>query len=193
MAATLRPETMYGQTNCFVLPEGTYGAYQMITGEYFVMSERAAKHFAYQEMTQEFGKYPCYATVKGRELIGMPLNAPLTVYRVIYALPMKTISMEKGTGIVTSVPSDAPDDWAALRDLQEKEKLRDEFKIQKEWCQPFKPLEIIEIPEYGRLTAVKLCEDLKIKSQKDKALLKEAKDRAYKAGFYSGKMLVGEC
>lgn len=25
-----------------------------------------------------------------------------------------------GTGIVTSVPSDAPDDYAALRDLQEK-------------------------------------------------------------------------
>ncbi|GAB5036684.1 leucine--trna cytoplasmic, partial [Nannochloropsis oceanica] len=27
--ATLRPETMYGQTNCFVLPEGVYGAYEM--------------------------------------------------------------------------------------------------------------------------------------------------------------------
>jgi leucyl-tRNA synthetase len=30
---------------------------------------------------------------------------------------MSTISMNKGTGIVTSVPSDSPDDWAALRDL----------------------------------------------------------------------------
>lgn len=29
MAATLRPETMYGQTNCWVLPEGQYGAYQV--------------------------------------------------------------------------------------------------------------------------------------------------------------------
>ena len=26
-----------------------------------------------------------------------------------------------GTGVVTSVPSDAPDDFAALRDLQNKE------------------------------------------------------------------------
>ncbi len=25
--ATLRPETMYGQTNCYVLPTGTYGAF----------------------------------------------------------------------------------------------------------------------------------------------------------------------
>jgi hypothetical protein len=27
VAATLRPETMYGQTNCYVLPTGTYGAF----------------------------------------------------------------------------------------------------------------------------------------------------------------------
>ena len=27
--ATLRPETMYGQTNCFVLPDGDYGAYEV--------------------------------------------------------------------------------------------------------------------------------------------------------------------
>jgi leucyl-tRNA synthetase len=30
---------------------------------------------------------------------------------------MPTISMNKGTGIVTSVPSDSPDDYAMLRDL----------------------------------------------------------------------------
>ena len=30
--ATLRPETMYGQTNCFVLPDGKYGAYEVVCG-----------------------------------------------------------------------------------------------------------------------------------------------------------------
>jgi len=50
-------------------------------------------------------------------LIGLKLKAPLTKYEHVYALPMQTITMFKGTGIVTSVPSDAPDDWAALRDL----------------------------------------------------------------------------
>lgn len=29
VAATLRPETMYGQTNCFVKPGGDYGAFEM--------------------------------------------------------------------------------------------------------------------------------------------------------------------
>ena len=84
---------------------------------------------------------------------------------------MKTISMTKGTGIVTSVPSDSPDDWAALRDLQTKQVLRDEYKILEEWCVPFQPVPIINIPEFGDLSAVKLVDDLKIKSQKDKELL----------------------
>ena len=39
---------MYGQTNCFVLPEGRYGAYAVASGEVLVMSERAAKGLAHQ-------------------------------------------------------------------------------------------------------------------------------------------------
>jgi leucyl-tRNA synthetase len=52
-AATLRAETMFGQTNCFILPEGVYGLYEMRNDEYFVMSERAAKNMAFQELTKE--------------------------------------------------------------------------------------------------------------------------------------------
>jgi len=50
MAATLRPETMYGQTNCYVLPEGVYGAYESRNGEIWICAERAAKNMAYQEL-----------------------------------------------------------------------------------------------------------------------------------------------
>jgi leucyl-tRNA synthetase len=89
----------------------------MQNDEYFVISERAARNFAYQDLTVEYGKYPKLATVTGQDLIGKALKAPLSHYEKVYALPMTTISMSKGTGIVTSVPSDSPDDWAALRDL----------------------------------------------------------------------------
>jgi len=47
VAATLRPETMYGQTNVFVLPEGEYGVYEMKNNEYFIISARAAKNMSY--------------------------------------------------------------------------------------------------------------------------------------------------
>lgn len=65
VAATLRPETMYGQTNCFVLPTAEYGLYEMINDEYFIMSERAARNFAFQEQTKENRKFPCLAKVTG--------------------------------------------------------------------------------------------------------------------------------
>jgi leucyl-tRNA synthetase len=41
-AATLRPETMYGQTNLWVLPEGQYGVYLMGHKEVYICSERSA-------------------------------------------------------------------------------------------------------------------------------------------------------
>ena len=37
MAATLRPETMYGQTNCWVLPDGDYGAFQAPDSQVYIM------------------------------------------------------------------------------------------------------------------------------------------------------------
>jgi leucyl-tRNA synthetase len=117
VAATLRPETMYGQTNCYILPEGEYGVFAMKNDEYFICSERSARNMAFQEMTKEDHQYPILAKISGQDLIGTPLKAPLSSYDVVYALPMQTISMTKGTGVVTSVPSDSPDDWAALRDL----------------------------------------------------------------------------
>ena len=77
---------------------------------------------------------------------------------------MKTISMTKGTGIVTSVPSDSPDDWAALRDLQTQAAMREEYGVKEEWCVPFAPVPIINIPDFGDLSAVFLVDELKIKS-----------------------------
>lgn len=97
----------------------------MKDNEYYVCSARAARNFAFQEVTKEYGKYPKLADVKGQDLIGLALKAPLSKYEKVYALPMTTISMTKGTGIVTSVPSDSPDDFASLRDLQTKENLRE--------------------------------------------------------------------
>ena len=62
--------------------------------------------------------------------MGAALSAPLTSYKEIYALPMLTIKEDKGTGVVTSVPSDSPDDYAALTDLKKKEPLRQKYSIE---------------------------------------------------------------
>lgn len=48
MAATLRPETMYGQTNCWVLPDGEYGAYRGPCDDVYVMATRSARNLLWQ-------------------------------------------------------------------------------------------------------------------------------------------------
>jgi leucyl-tRNA synthetase len=141
--ATLRPETMYGQTNCFVLPEGEYGAFEFKNGEVYIMSERAAKGLAHQDMAAEWGQTKCLASFTGAELLGLGLKAPNCVYETIYTLPLLTISMGKGTGVVTSVPSDAPDDYVALKELQDKPLWREKFGLTAEMVEPFEVVPII--------------------------------------------------
>ena len=194
VAATLRPETMYGQTNCFLLPEGEYGAFK--TNEentVFICSERSARNMAHQDLSPKFGNIYCLKKFQGTELLGIGLKAPRAVYDVVYTLPLFTISMSKGTGVVTSVPSDAPDDYAAFRDLKEKPKLREKYGIESHMVDPYEVVEIIDIPQFGSKPAVKLCDDLGIKSQNDKDKLREAKEKVYLKGFYEGVMLVGTC
>eukprot|EP01138_Halocafeteria_seosinensis_P009641 gb/GECG01009852.1/.p1 GENE.gb/GECG01009852.1/~~gb/GECG01009852.1/.p1 ORF type:complete len:1126 (+),score=150.26 gb/GECG01009852.1/:1-3378(+) len=194
VAATLRPETMYGQTNCFLLPDGEYGAFK--TNEpntIFVCSERSAWNMAHQDLSPEYGRVECMKKFHGVDLLGIGLKAPRAKYDCVYTLPLLTISMSKGTGVVTSVPSDAPDDYAALRDVKEKPKLREKYGIESYMVDPYDVVEIIDIPGFGSQPAVKLCDELGIKSQNDKDKLRQAKEKVYLKGFYEGVMLVGTC
>uniref|UniRef100_H2ZCU0 leucine--tRNA ligase n=1 Tax=Ciona savignyi TaxID=51511 RepID=H2ZCU0_CIOSA len=190
VAATLRPETMFGQTNCWIHPDIPYVAYKMQNGEVFVSTRRAARNMSYQEMTADQGKVDIVAQFTGQDIMGCPLSAPLTEYKVIYTLPMLTIKEDKGTGVVTSVPSDSPDDYAALCDLKRKPPFRSKYRIKDEMVLPFEPVPIIEIPELGSLAAVFAVEKLKIQSQNDKDKLAEAKEMVYLKGFYEGILLV---
>lgn len=39
---------MYGQTNCWALPGGKYGAYRGLDGEVYIMTQRSALNLSYQ-------------------------------------------------------------------------------------------------------------------------------------------------
>lgn len=191
MAATLRPETMYGQTNCWALPDGDYGAFRGLGGEVYVMTDRAALNLSYQDRMPVTGQPAKLLSLKGTDLLGLPLKSPRAPYEVVRVLPLLTILTSKGTGIVTSVPSDAPDDYAALMDLVNKPKLREKFGIADEWVLPYEVVPIIDIPGFGDRAAEKVCTEMKIQSQNDTKKLAEAKQLVYLKGFTDGVLLVG--
>lgn len=197
VAATLRPETMYGQTNCYLHPDIRYSAFYAGEKEdaIFIATARAARNMSYQGFTAENGvvRYvDGLEKVLGSELLGAALSAPLASYPRVYALPMLTIKDDKGTGVVTSVPSDSPDDFAALSDLKKKKPLREKYGITDEMVVPFEPVPIIEIEGFGDLAAVEICRRMKIESQNEKDKLEEAKKEVYLKGFYDGVMRTGK-
>ncbi|KAG5484069.1 hypothetical protein LSCM1_05923 [Leishmania martiniquensis] len=196
--ATLRPETVIGQTNCWVSNQFNYKAYYVRDAkgvdEVFVMTARAARNMAYQNfyVNGQTGVDPePLFEVEGWCMVGMPLSAPLAPYKTIYTLPMSTITEAKGTGVVMSVPSDSPDDYINFSQLLNKPDYRAKLGVKDEWVLPFQMIPIIDIPELGTEGAKFMCEKLKINGPNATELLEEAKKVCYQQGFYHGTMIVG--
>ena len=194
--ATLRPETMYGQTCCFVGPKINYGVFKVSENEYYVVTKRAAWNMAFQgtffksdNFARNASELPAVLELLGSEVVGTLVIAPLSIHKQgVRILPMDSVLPSKGTGVVTSVPSDSPDDYATVTDLAKKAEY---YGIRKKWAELEIP-PIIETPSYGNITAKFLVEKMKINSPKDVKQLAEAKDLAYKEGYYKGTMLIGD-
>jgi len=173
VAATLRPETIYGQTNLWVNPLANYVRIQ-VGREIWIGSEEFAKKLGYQKPEiKVIGKIPA------KNLIGKLCLAP-GIDRKIVVLPATFVTGKVGTGIVTSVPSDAPYDFMAIKDLRSDKNFGD-------IARKLKPIPIISSEQWGNLAALKICEAMKLKDQHDPRL-ESATQQIYKAGFHKGRM-----
>ncbi|MEM2115908.1 MAG: leucine--tRNA ligase [Candidatus Woesearchaeota archaeon] len=189
IAATLRPETVFGQTNFWVNPDINYVLinvkYSLDDKRYdelWIVSKRCSEKLRYQNFEVKVIK-----EIPGRELIGKKCKAPY-INRDIIILPGKFVDENYGTGLVTSVPSDAPHDYQALIDLQKNPEECKRYNLDVEEILKIKPIEIIDSKELGTLPAKKVCEELNIKDQFDPRL-EEAKKLVYSKGYYEGIML----
>jgi len=66
VAATLRPETMYGQTNCWLHPDIKYIGFKTVGGEVFICTRRAARNMSYQGYTAVNGQLDIVVELSGQ-------------------------------------------------------------------------------------------------------------------------------
>jgi leucyl-tRNA synthetase len=180
VAATLRPETIYGQTNLWINPDADYVRVE-VEGENWVMSKEAAEKLSYQKddvMLKE--------DMDVTKLIGRKVHAP-GINRELPIFPASFCDPNVGTGIVTSVPSDAPFDYVALTELQNDEETCQRYGLDFEEVKSVRLIPIIHSKGYGKFPAKEIVEKMEISSLDDPKLV-EATKEIYKAGFHTGIM-----
>ncbi len=181
VAATLRPETIFGATNVWIHPEAIYNEI-MIDGEKWIVSEEATMKLSEQEHTIEIIR-----ELKGKELVNEEVTVPITNWKIpIY--PAMFVDTDHATGVVYSVPAHAPYDYAALVDLQNDDETIENYNLVRDSLSKIIPISLIEVKGYGEFPAVELCEKLGVQSQKDREELEKATQTIYKDEFYSGIM-----
>ncbi|MBI4983452.1 leucine--tRNA ligase, partial [Candidatus Woesearchaeota archaeon] len=180
VAATLRPETVYGQTNLWVNPHTKYVKVE-VEGENWIMSREAAEKLSYQK-----DEVILKEDIDPQKLLGKFAQAP-GINREVIILPATFCSPRVGTGIVTSVPSDAPYDYIALKQLQEHPEECRGYGIDPEQVINLRIIHIIRTEGYGEFPAKEIAQRLGINSLDDPKL-EEATKEVYKTGFHTGIM-----
>ncbi len=185
VAATLRPETIFGQVCFWARPDMEYSIVKK-DGERWVVSPQCAEKMSLQfDGVEEVGR------IAGKDLIGLTCTAPM-IHKQIPVFPADFVDPDVGTGLVTSCPSDAPDDWNSLQVAKANPELTEKYGIPKDIVDAVVPVSIISIKGYGDFPAQSIIEKMKIPSVKDPAkfreLMDEAKKQVYKDGYHMGVM-----
>ncbi len=177
--ATLRPETIYGVTNLWINPEGTY-VKALVNDENWIISEEAVMLLQNQNK-----QITIKETFKGAKLIGKKCKS-LENQRELLILPGTFVDTSMATGVVYSVPAHAPFDFIALNDLQKDEKVIKKFNLNYKEINEIQPIIIITLEGFEDYPAKIYCEKYQVFSQNDKDKLDKATSENYKYEYYNG-------
>jgi leucyl-tRNA synthetase len=182
LAATLRPETVFGAANVWLPPSGSLAVWHHAERSYLVSP--SAAHRLVEQHGGQVGH-----VVEVAELVGRIVTAPITGAK-LPLLPSPLVDLAKGTGVVMSVPAHAPADWLALQELEAEARTR------------LGPVEaIVTLPAAEELTgsekqlvagtgvpAERAVAATGARSLSDRAALDEATERLYRLEFVRGRM-----
>ena len=164
VAASLRPETIFGVTNLWISDRGDY-LLCALNGDKVVLSRSSFEKLVYQNH-----EISLVREIKRSEILGEEFEAPLSGRKVnVYESPI--VNPDNGTGIVYSVPGHSIWDYAGI--------MNSNFHPD--------PIKIIEVPD-DKNTVESLYRRMKIQSVLDSDKLREATQILYKEEYYSGRL-----
>jgi len=178
VAATFRPETIFGVTNLWVNPDGDYVQIR-IDGEAWIVSQEAS-----EKLKEQLRDVEVIRRFKGSALAGKECSDPITK-RFLPILPGSFVDPTEGSGLVYSVPAHAPFDWVALRDLKSKPESAERFGISRVKLEEIKPISMISLEDHGEFPAVEVVDRLGVLDQNDPKC-EEATKIVYKKEFHTG-------
>lgn len=183
VAATLRPETLFGATNLWVHPDAEYVLVEW-RGERIIVSSDAHVKLQHQHPGEEIR---VVEKVRGEKLIGRRVISPLGDELLV--LPAYFVDPDNATGIVYSEPSDAPFDYVALKWIKEHREIVERYGLDMEEVQKIVPRRIIDVPGIEGHHAGVVVEEMGITEPTDPRLV-EATKKVYREQYYRGRMIV---
>ncbi len=174
LAATLRPETVYGVTNMWINAGADY-VKANIDGEVSFVSKQALEKFKLQEH-----KVEVLQEMRGDYFIGKNCFTPLTK-KEVPIIAATFVDPTNATGVVMSVPAHAPYDYQALLEAVGKQKA-DSMLIK---------IIVTEGQELGEFPAKTIVEKMRISSLSDPKL-EEATKTVYRKELHYGVMSAGD-
>ncbi|MGY5858353.1 MAG: leucine--tRNA ligase, partial [Candidatus Thorarchaeota archaeon] len=181
VAATLRPETIFGVTNMWINPKAKY-VWAKVDGEKWIISKASVEKLQLQAKEVEI-----IETFPGAKIIGKYFNAIHDSHK-IPILPAEFVDPKNATGVVYSVPGHAPFDYIALRDLWDDPSDLAQYGISPEDVRSIEIIGMIEMKGYSEYPAKDAVESRSIKAQTEGEKLEDATQEIYKAEFYDGVM-----
>ncbi|MGC8661957.1 MAG: leucine--tRNA ligase [Nitrososphaeria archaeon] len=171
VASTLRPETIFGATNVWVHPELDYVKAE-VNGQMWIVGENSV-----ERLRDQLFDIHVIERFSGKALLDKKVTVPI-INSKIPILPAIFIDSAIGTEVVYSVPSHAPYDYLALRDLQAKGYPQ---------AMSINPISIIKVEGYSDHPAVEIVQKMKISNQED-LKAEEATKEIYSLELRKGKL-----
>jgi leucyl-tRNA synthetase len=181
IAATLRPETIFGVTNMWIHPTGDYVEAKVNDEIWFISQPTVIK------LQDQLYDVEVIRQFKGIEIIGDTCHAPIRDEE-IKILPATFVAIDHTTGVVMSVPSHAPFDYIALKDLKENPEMLAKYDLSVDFAEDIELISMISTPNLGEHPAKEIIEEKGVTNQEQKDEIEAATQEIYKKEFHDGVM-----